>query len=97
MLINRRFFPAIILDNEEVYFAHLEGVISSVDEYASLEITKAPDKIQFRIAPSLPKYNNMLLEEIIKLNNQFHIRLDLSKSIKSSGTISFNIDLQTNT
>lgn len=93
MNVNRRFFPSIILDDEEVYFQKLIGTIESVDELASLEIIKAPTKIQFRIAPSLPKYNKMLLEEILKLNNVLHIRLDLSKSIKASSTICFNIDL----
>lgn len=93
MLVNRRFFPSITLDNEEVYFANLIGVIESVDELASLEITKAPASYHFRLAPSLPKYNMMLLEEILKLHNRFNIRLDISKSIKSSGTINFNIDL----
>lgn len=92
MQVNRRFFPAITLDNEEVYFANLVGVIESVDEFASLEITKAPESYHFRLAPSLPKYNNMLLEEILKLHNRFNIRLDISKSIKSSGTINFNIN-----
>ena len=93
MQINRRFFPAIILDNEEVYFAHLEGVLSSVDELASLEITKAPHSYHFRLAPSLPKYSEMLLQEILKLHNMFNIRLNLSKSIKTSGVISFEIEL----
>jgi len=93
MQINRRFFPAIILDNEENYFAHLEGVISSVDELASLEITKAPSAYHFRLAPSLPKYSEMLLQEILKLHNVFQIRLNLSKSIKTSGVIAFEIEL----
>ena len=93
MQVNRRLFPEIILDNEEVYFSHLEGVIDSVDEYANLEIVKSPDSYHFRLAPSLPKYNNMLLEEILKLHNLFHIRLDMGKSIKASGTLSFSISL----
>lgn len=93
MQINRRFFPAILLDNEEVYFAHLEGVLSSVDELASLEITKAPNAYHFRLAPSLPKYSEMLLQEILKLHNVFNIRLNLSKSIKTSGVIAFEIEL----
>lgn len=93
MIVNRRYFPAITLDNEEVYFANLIGVIESVDELASLEITRAPKAYHFRLAPSLPRYNMMLLEEILKLHNRFNIRLDISKSIKSSGTINFNIDL----
>jgi hypothetical protein len=93
MIVNRRFFPSILLDNEEVYFAHLEGVLSSVDELASLEITKAPNAYHFRLAPSLPKYSEMLLQEILKLHNVFQIRLTLSKSIKTSGVIAFEIEL----
>lgn len=93
MEISRKFFPKVLLDNEEVYFAHLEGVINSVDELSSLQITKASGSYDFRLAPSLPKYNEMLLEEILKLHNIFGIRLELSKSIKSTGTIMFKIDL----
>lgn len=80
-------------DNEIAYFSHLEGVISSVDELSILEVTKNPSSYHFRLAASLPKYNNMLLEEILKLHNLFKIRLDLSKSIKSSATIVFEISL----
>lgn len=93
MTVSKRFFPEVLTDNETTYFAHLEGVICSVDELSSLEITKNPHSYQFRLAPSLPKYNTMLLEEILKLHNLFHIKLNLSKSIKTSGTINFEIDL----
>ena len=93
MTVSKRFFPEVMPDNETAYFAHLEGVINSVDELSSLEITKNPHSYHFRLAPSLPKYNEMLLEEILKLHNIFQIKLNLSKSIKSSGTISFEINL----
>lgn len=93
MVISKRFFPEVMPDNEIAYFAHLEGILSSVDELASLEITKNPHSYHFRLAPSLPKYNEMLLQEILKLHNIFQIKLKLSKSIKSSGTISFEIEL----
>ena len=93
MEISKRFFPEIMQDNETVYFAHLEGVLDSVDELASLEITKSPTAYKFRLAPSLPKYNELLLQEILKLHNIFQIRLNLSKSIKTSGTINFDISL----
>jgi hypothetical protein len=93
MEINKKHFPKIMQDNDEVFLAHLEGVISSVDELCSLEITKNINSYSFRIATSLPKYNNILLEEILKLNTLFGIKLDLSKSIKSSGTIVFKIIL----
>jgi hypothetical protein len=93
MTISKRFFPEVMPDNELAYFAHLEGIISSVDELSSLEITKNPASYHFRLAPSLPKYNDMLLEEILKFHNLFQIKLNLSKSIKSSATIVFEIDL----
>jgi len=93
MLVNKKFFPQVMNDNEVAYFAHLEGIISSVDELSNLEITRNPHSYHFRLAPSLPMYNDMLLEEILKLHNIFQIKLDLSKSIKSSATITFEISL----
>ena len=94
MQINKKFFPQVMQDNEIAYFAHLEGIISSVDELSTLEITKTPHSYHFRLAASLPMYNEMLLEEILKFHNMFKIRLDLSKSIKSSATITFEINLE---
>ncbi len=93
MTVSRKFFPEVMPDNELTYFAHLEGVINSVDELSSLEITRNPNAYHFRLAPSLPKYNDMLLQEILKLHNIFQIKLSLSKSIKTSGTINFEINL----
>jgi hypothetical protein len=93
MQISKRFFPAILLDNEELYFAHLEGIIDSIDELSIMEIVKTPDSYHFRIVPSLPKYNEMLLQEILKFHNLFQIKLNLSKSIKASATINFEINL----
>ena len=94
MQVNKKYFPQVMQDNEIAYFAHLEGVISSVDELSTLEITKNPLSYHFRLAPSLPMYNEMLLQEILKLHNLFQIRLSLSKSIKSSATIVFEINLE---
>jgi hypothetical protein len=85
MEIHRKFFPEIMRENDKVYFAHLEGVIDSIDEYSSMQITKSGESYIFRIAPSMPRYGESLLQEIL--------RLDLSKSIKSSGTIVFRINL----
>ena len=93
MEINRKHFPKLMQDNDETFLAHLEGVISSVDELCSLEITKSLESYRFRIACSLPKYNNMVIEEILKFCNMFRIRIDMSKSIKTSSVITFEIDL----
>ena len=93
MQINKKFFPEVMQDNELAYFAHLQGVIDSVDELATLEITRNPNSYHFRLAPSIPKYNDMLLEELLKFHNLLQIHLDLSKSIKSSATIVFDITM----
>ena len=93
MDINKKHFPKVMQDNDEVFLAHLEGVICSVDELCSLEITKLSESYRFRIAASHPMYNNMLIEEILKFCNMFNIRVDMSKSIKTSSIITFEIDL----
>jgi hypothetical protein len=93
MQINKKFFPEVMQDNEIAYFAHLQGIIDSVDELATLEITRNPNSYHFRLAPSIPKYNDMLLEELLKFHNLLQIHLDLSKSIKSSATIVFDITM----
>lgn len=93
MQINKKFFPEVMQDNEIAYFAHLTGIIDSVDELATLEITRNPNSYHFRLAPSIPMYNDMLLEELLKFHNLLQIHLDLSKSIKSSATIVFDITL----
>jgi hypothetical protein len=93
MQINKKFFPEVMQDNELAYFAHLRGIIDSVDELATLEITRNPNSYHFRLAPSIPKYNDMLLEELLKFHNLLQIHLDLSKSIKSSATIVFDITM----
>ena len=94
MKIQTKFFPKVLQENEVAYLAHLEGIIDSVDELSTLEITSNPESYHFRLAPSLPKYNDMLLEEILKLHNMLNIQLNLSKSIKSSATIVFEINLE---
>jgi len=94
MTISKRFFPEVMPDNEIAYFSHLQAVIEAIDELSTLEITKNPHAYHFRLAPSLPKYNELLLQEILKLHNIFQIKLRLSKSIKSSGTINFEINLE---
>ena len=93
MQIHRKFFPEVMQDNEMNYFAHLEGIIDSIDELSSMEITKKPTAYHFRIATSLPKYNDMLIEELLKFHNMFHIKINMSKSIKTSATIVFEITI----
>ena len=93
MQINKRFFPNRMQDNDETFIASLLGLIESIDELCSIEITKKPNSYHFRIAASIPKYNNMLIEEILKFHNLFGIRIDMGKSIKTSSVITFESNL----
>jgi hypothetical protein len=93
MEIVRKDFPEIMLDNDQVYLDHLIGVVDSIDELCSMEIIKKEKCFHFRIAPSVPKYIEPILYEILTFNNMFGIHLDLSKSMKASSTVTFDIYL----
>ena len=92
MQIIYRFFPEILTDNDENYFQLVSAIIESCDELASLEVCKMPTTYNFRLIPSMPKYTNTLIQELTKLHNLFHLKLDLSKSIKSSSVIIYKIE-----
>lgn len=95
MQLHTKFLPEVMKDNDIVYFLHLEGIIDSVDELAILEVTKHPKGYRFRLVPSTPKYTNTIVEELLKFHTMINIRLELSKSIKSSGgTIVFDISIE---
>lgn len=91
MDISKKNFPKMMQDNDVVFLAHLEGILASVDELCSVEITRLPSSFKIRIAPSAPRYTNMLIEELVKFHNRFGIQMDMGKSIKTSAVISFNI------
>jgi len=71
----------IIPDNEDIFISHLLSIIESSDELCSIQISKV-------------KYTNHIIKEITKFSTLFEVRLDISKSIKSTGIISFSINLE---
>jgi hypothetical protein len=94
MLVEKKFFPGVMKHNDEIYFAHLEGVLESVDEFAAMQITKHSTKYSFRIAPSLPEYIDQIIEELVKLHNKFGMRMNMGKSIKTNAVIDFDISME---
>lgn len=85
-------FPAIIPDNELAYIRYLEGVISSIDEYADVQITKLFQGVSIRVAPSSPILFNNLMQSLQDMHNSIGIRVDFSKSMKAGGNIFFIIN-----
>ncbi len=93
MRIVRRGFPEILPENDKSYFAMLEGVVNSVDELSTMEIVKGPDSYTFRIAITSPSYLTPLIHLLNEMHNVFSIRVNFSKSIKSSASLSYKIPL----
>ncbi len=93
MNIERQGFNSILEDNEEHYYSLLQGVISAIDEWAYVQITKAPYSLSVRISPSLPLLSQTLLKEILNFHNLLQIQLELSKSIASSTNIQYKIPI----
>lgn len=93
MEVLRKNFPTLMLDNDQIFIDNLCAVVESVDELSSMEIVKTPFHYHFRIAPSIPKYIEPILQEILQFNNIFGFHLDLGKSMKTSSTVTFNIEI----
>lgn len=83
----------ILRENDRSYFKVLEAVINSVDELSILEIRRNMENFSFRIAMSSTVYITPLMQELINLHNLFRIKVDFSKSIKSSSSLSYKINL----
>ena len=90
-MIEKINFPAILPDNENNYFSLLEAVIYSIDGEASIMIIKNSEGYLFRIAPSLVMFSQGILNEVLSLHKLVNIKLDLSKSIRTTGVITFKI------
>ena len=76
------------------YFQMLQAVIESVDELSQLRINKKPQAVAFVLTPSAPRYAQHLLKEILSYHTAMGIQLTLSKSIRTTTTIQFEINLE---
>ena len=93
MEVVRKGFPSIMRDNDEIFLNKLLGVIEATDELSSIEITKTAHSYNFRVAPSIPKYLEPILKEILIFCNMFGLHLELGKSMKVASSVSFSIEL----
>lgn len=89
-------FPAILPDNEYTYFRYVEGSIGSVDHAASVQFTNMLHAVNIRIAPSRPILIDGIIESLQDIHNRLSLKMEYSKSMKTSAVISFNISLENN-
>lgn len=93
MKVIRKHFEQILPDNQEIFLGMLVGSLESVDELSSLQISRLSSCYHFRLAPSQAIYINPLIKEITDFHNKIGIKVDFSKSIKSTSVIVFKINL----
>lgn len=92
MIIQLIGFPPIMKDNDLSYLSHLQGVLESVDELCSLEATNKTSGIGFRIAPSAPEYTQHILKTLKDFHYLIALRIEFSKSIRTTSTIEYQIN-----
>lgn len=83
----------LLPDNDRGYISMLEAVINTVDEFSTLEIRRNITDYSFRIAITSQDYLPRLIKELNQLNNLIGIKVDFSKSIRSSSSLAFKINL----
>jgi len=92
MKIETRNFPSIMKDNDVRYLSFMEAILNSVDELASVEAVMQSNGVSVRLAPSHPKYNKSLLQAIKDAHYFLGLRVEFSKSIKTSKSINYLIN-----
>ena len=85
--------PRILPDNEVQYIETIKGILSSIDPLCTLQITRKISAYNFRIAPTNSEVINNIFRDIQSFNTMLNIRVNFSKSIKSSSVIAFDIEV----
>jgi hypothetical protein len=85
-------FPPIMPDNDMYYLRLLEAFLNSVDESCNAEVTYRLASIGIRIAPSTPDYTQHILETVKEMHYMIGLRVEFSKSIRTSSTIDYIIE-----
>jgi hypothetical protein len=93
MIVEYKFLPSVLPDNDRNYFSLLQGVIDGVDFEATMCVVHSPGKYHFRIVPSNSNYINPIIHELNALNNLIGIQLEFSKSMKSTSTLVFTLSI----
>ncbi len=94
MQLNISGFSPTMRDNDLAYLSHLQGIINSVDELSSVQVTNTPSGIRVRIAPSTPEYSQPVLKIIKDFHYLLNLRIEFSKSIRRTSTVEYQIYLE---
>lgn len=88
-------FPSKIIDeNEKAYIQQMEAIVSSLDHYASMQVTKRMEGLMVRITPSEYGFFLVILQEIKKIHRALGIVLEFSKSMKLANNICYSFSFE---
>ena len=76
-------------DNDAAYLNHVEYVIRSIDEDATLTVSQKLGSIGFQVIPSDEKLKPFLIRAIRKSHYKLDLKIDFSKSVNARNIISF--------
>lgn len=97
MIVEKVNFPPVIPDNETTYLNYMEGLISSVDNDATMTMLKSIDgSLTVRICPSEFATFNEILLVVKRFHTMLGIQVEFSKSMKAGNNITFKIKFETN-
>ncbi len=94
MIITKQGFTSIVPDNELAYYRHVQAAIESIDPDSTLLLNKGVANISIRLSPSHPKFINDLISVLNNIHNALSLRVTYSKSMKTSCTINYQINLE---
>jgi hypothetical protein len=89
MIVEKINIPKLMLDNDAAYLNHVEYVVRSIDDQATLRVVQKLDSIGFQIIPSNENLKSPLIKAIRKAHYKLGLEIDFSKSVNASITISF--------
>jgi hypothetical protein len=94
MKIVSKGFTNRTLDNDVAFLNLIIANVEKIDLDGYVYIQNTPDKIQITIIPSSANLFDVMIEEVIALMQQFHIKVDFSKSMKKQYKIDFKLAKQ---
>lgn len=76
-------------DNDAAYINHVQFLVEAIDENASLTVTQKLDSVGFKVIPSDKKLKPFIIKNIRKSHYKLGLKIDFSKSVNTTDSISF--------
>ncbi len=89
MIVEKINIPKLMPDNDAAYINHIEYIINSIDEDATLTMIQKINSIGFQVIPSDNRLKSFIIKAIRRSHYKLGLKIDFSKSVNASNKISF--------